>query len=153
MKFAHDKVIFESECEQETLFLTGQFYRENFEEAIKVLSEVILKPVIRESELNNQINNFKTIHEEQFTNPVLSSFQNDFILQSCFENSLGNSSLYLNENLTPQDIKNYIKKYFIPQNISIAASGVQHNFLEDLVKKYFKFENNNKIIDYQKTIW
>jgi predicted Zn-dependent peptidase len=162
MLFIHDKIMFECESEQETINISAQFYRENFETAIKgiliinlvVLSEIILKPKFIQTELDKTIENFLELFEEESKNPILStSFQNKFILESCFDNNLGASIHYVNKETKVANLEKFLKKFIRPENLVISCAGVSHSTLEELIKKYFHFDVHNEKIEIQSSVW
>ena len=114
---------------------------ENLSQAVDVLGDIIQNAVLDENDLfNEKCIIFEEIKELEDTPE---DFVQDSLVQLIFDDhSLGLSTLGSYESVEKikrDDIVEYKKKFYTPNNIIVAAAGrVNHDFLVELVQQFFQ---------------
>jgi len=117
---------------------------ENLSQAVDVLADLVQNAVLNEHDLQNE----RRIVFEEIRN--LQDSPDDYILDifirmACADHPLGRSILGSYESLgkiTKQDLMEYRKTYYTPDNIVVSAAGnVDHVHLMDLVNAHFSSDS------------
>lgn len=141
MAKAHDKIVFESACEVELMAFNARCLRTDIEETIDIMANSILHPKLSDEDIQEALESLSLSIEDQYTNPAGSGVLWDLTLRSCFgDQGMGNPTLYLNPKANKTTLMKYIKKYLRPERMTIVGIGVEHEYLVNLVKKYFVFD-------------
>ncbi|KAI9305581.1 Metalloenzyme, LuxS/M16 peptidase-like protein [Cunninghamella echinulata] len=124
---------------RESIMYQSAIFSQDVGRVLSLLSDTIYRPTIDPLEVEEQRMTALYEIEEIWSKPemILPEILHTVAFQG---NTLGNPLLCPPENLaamTPELIKSYMKTWYRPERMVIAACGAQHNEVVDLALKYF----------------
>nr|CAG4708498.1 unnamed protein product [Naegleria fowleri] len=161
-EYLEDKVLYEStsEYESHSFFITCP--KDKVDIAFEFLSDTMLHPKFYQSDVDAAIELLKFNLETEMSIPSSPTVMTDSILKSCFgatpEGGLGNPSLAIKEDATPEILHDFYDRFHVPSRCTISAIGIDQNKMLELVNKYMDFspqalQNNSMQEPYVKPIW
>ncbi|KAL9642258.1 hypothetical protein ABK040_007258 [Willaertia magna] len=158
-----DKIMYESTAEHESHSFLITCTKDKAELGVEFLGDTTLHPKFFQQDIDAGIEVLRANLEAELTCPTNSTILTDSILQSCFgideeKGGLGNPSLFIKEDATPELLYEYFYKFYVPSRCYVVAVGIEHERLVDYVNKYMDFDelalkNNNHQVEYVKPEW
>lgn len=130
---------FQASSSRETIMYQSSTYTRSLPSVLSILSDTVLNPNITAEEVDAQRDAVAYEIREIKDKPemILPEILHEVAYKG---NTLGNPLLCPEENLatmTPETIKEFMGMWYRPERIVVAAAGVEHGHMVDLVEQYF----------------
>ncbi|SCV67717.1 BQ2448_5328 [Microbotryum intermedium] len=130
---------FLSSSSRETIMYQATTYTHSLDPVVSLLSDTVLNPLITPQELDQQRDAALWEIGEIKTKPemILPEVLHEVAFQ---DNTLGNPLLCPEDRLRTMDtstLKDFLKMWYKPERIVLAAAGVEHDRMLELADKYF----------------
>lgn len=130
---------FQASSSRETIMYQSSTYTRSLPSVLSILSDTVLHPSITDKEVDAQRDAVAYEIREIKDKPemILPEILHEVAYKG---NTLGNPLLCPEENLakmTPETIREFMGMWYRPERIVVAAAGVEHEHMVELVEQYF----------------